>query len=62
MKRVSKEAIVIAWLLRHLARIQPVIGTTNPARIAAACQADDVELSRKEWYGLFIAGRGGELP
>jgi predicted oxidoreductase len=61
-KGVSKEAIVIAWLLRHPACIQPVIGTTNPARIAAACQADDVELSREEWYSLFIAGRGGELP
>jgi predicted oxidoreductase len=59
---VSKEAIVIAWLLRHPARIQPIIGTTNPARIAAACQADDVTLSREEWYSLFIAGRGGRLP
>ena len=61
-KGVSKEAIVIAWLLRHPARIQPIIGTTNPARIAAACQADDVELTHEEWYSLFIAGRGGELP
>ena len=61
-KGVSKEAIVIAWLLRHPARIQPVIGTTNPERIAAACQADEVELSREEWYSLFEAGRGGALP
>ena len=53
---------MIAWLLRHPARIQPVIGTTNPARIAAACQAGDVELSREEWYNLFIAGRGDALP
>jgi predicted oxidoreductase len=61
-KGVAKEAIVIAWLLRHPARIQPIIGTTNPARIAAACQADEVELSPGEWYSLFIAGRGSELP
>ena len=61
-KGVSREAIVVAWLLRHPARIQPIIGTTNPARIAAACQADDLELSLAEWYSLFIAGRGGELP
>jgi predicted oxidoreductase len=59
---VSKEAIVIAWLLRHPARIQPIIGTTNPERIAAACQACDVILSREEWYRLFITGRGGRLP
>lgn len=59
---VSKEAIVIAWLLRHPAGIQPMIGTTNPARIAAACQADEVELTREEWYSLFEAGRGQVVP
>jgi predicted oxidoreductase len=61
-KGVSKEAIVIAWLLRHPARVQPIIGTTRPGRIAAACQAGDIALSREEWYRLFIAGRGSSLP
>ncbi len=61
-KNVSKEAIVIAWLLRHPAKIQPVLGTRNTDRIKAACQADSVNLSREEWYNLFIAGRGGTLP
>ncbi len=61
-KNVSPEAIAIAWLLRHPARIQPIIGTTNPARIRAACEADVVELTREEWYRLFIAGRGRPLP
>ena len=61
-KGVSQEAIVVAWLLRHPAQIQPIIGTTNPGRIAGCCQADSATLSREEWYSLFIAGRGGELP
>jgi predicted oxidoreductase len=61
-KRVKRETIVIAWLLRHPAGIQPIIGTTNPDRIAASCQADRIELSREEWYWLFEAGRGGALP
>lgn len=61
-KGVSKEAIVIAWLLRHPAKIQPVIGTMNPARIAGACQADGIELTREEWYSLFESGRGKTLP
>jgi predicted oxidoreductase len=60
--QVSKEAIVIAWLLRHPAGIQPIIGTTNPSRIAGACQADDLALTREEWYRLFTAGRGGRVP
>lgn len=61
-KDTSLEAIVLGWLLRHPAPIQPVIGTTRPARIAASALADAVELSREEWYRLFIAARGGPLP
>lgn len=61
-KNVSPEAIVIAWLLRHPAKVQPIIGTTNLDRIRAACQADSIELTREEWYTLFTAGRGDKLP
>jgi predicted oxidoreductase len=61
-KGTKPESIAIAWLLRHPAGIQPIVGTTDPGRIAAACAADQVELSYEEWYELFIAGRGGALP
>ena len=61
-KDVSREAIAVAWLLRHPARIQPIVGTTKPDRIRAACEADMVELTREEWYQLFIAGRDDRLP
>jgi predicted oxidoreductase len=61
-KDTSLEAIVLGWLLRHPAPIQPVIGTTRPARIAASALADVVDLSREEWYRLFIAARGAPLP
>ena len=61
-KQTSKEAIVLAWLLRHPAPIQPVIGTTKPARVQASCRADTVELTREEWYELFTAARGAGVP
>jgi predicted oxidoreductase len=61
-KGVAPEAILIAWILRHPARIQAIIGTTRPERIAAASQADSIELDREEWYRLFTAGRGESLP
>jgi predicted oxidoreductase len=61
-KGVSKEAIALAWLLKHPAKMQPIIGTTKPERIKAACEADGVELTRDEWYQLFIAGRGDRMP
>lgn len=61
-KGVSKEAIALAWLLRHPAKMQVIIGTTKPERIKASCEADAVELTRDEWYRLFIAGRGDRMP
>jgi predicted oxidoreductase len=60
--QVSKEAIVLAWLMRHPANIQPVIGTTNVARIKACAQATRVQLSREHWYKLWVTARGDELP
>jgi predicted oxidoreductase len=61
-KGVPPEAIVIAWILRHPARIQAVIGTTQPARITACAAANEIALDREEWYQLYIAGRGEALP
>ncbi len=61
-KGVSPEAIALAWLLRHPAGIQPIIGTTRPERVQASVQADAIELSREEWYALFVAARGERVP
>jgi predicted oxidoreductase len=61
-KGVTPEAIQLAWLLRHPAGIQPIVGTTDPVRLAACCAADGVTLSREEWYALFTAARGTRVP
>jgi predicted oxidoreductase len=58
----TREAIVLAWLLRHPAGIQAVIGTSEPNRIRACADAADIELSREEWYALFVSARGAALP
>ena len=55
-------AIAFAWLLRHPAGIQPIVGSLNPKRIPEAVPADDVELSRVEWYRLLEAARGAAVP
>ena len=60
--KISKDAVAVAWLLKHPAKIQPVIGSLEPERIKAAKEADGIELTREEWYGLHIAGRGERLP
>ncbi|WBX93620.1 aldo/keto reductase [Pseudoxanthomonas mexicana] len=59
---VTPDAIQLAWLLRHPAGLQPIVGTTDPVRLAACCAADEVQLSREEWYALFTAARGGRVP
>lgn len=59
---VGSEAIVLAFLLRHPAKIQPVIGTTNIQRIKSSAQALSVNLTREEWYGLYVKSRGQRLP
>ncbi len=52
---VSQSAIGIAWILRHPAKIQPLLGSMNVERIVDMCTADKVELTREDWYGIYIA-------
>jgi predicted oxidoreductase len=59
---VSRTVIALAWLLKHPAGIVPIVGTTDPARIADAARADDVELTREEWYTLTTAALMRPLP
>ena len=57
----SKAAVAIAWILRHPAKIQAVIGTTNPDRVCDYATSGTVDLSRQEWYSLYKAA-GNILP
>lgn len=58
------EAVLLGWLMKHPAGIAPVIGTVNPARIAACADATSVAaaMTRADWYGLWVAARGSTLP
>ena len=58
---VSKAAIAAAWILRHPAQMQVIVGTTNEQRIKDIAAAYQVELSREDWYKLYLAA-GNELP
>lgn len=60
-EHVSKTAIALAWILRHPAKMQAIIGTMNPAHIKDACDATKVELSHHDWYELYLAS-GKFLP
>jgi len=58
----SRSVVALAWLLKHPAGIMPIVGSTNPDRIRDAVRATEIELSREEWYRLFVAARGEQLP
>jgi predicted oxidoreductase len=58
---VTNTAIAVAWILRHPARMQPILGTTNPERLKDACQASGVALTHQEWYDIYLAA-GNKLP
>ncbi|MBB5599028.1 aldo/keto reductase [Neomicrococcus lactis] len=60
----SAEAVVLAFLLKLPWGVRPVLGTTNPARIAASADAAAVaeRMSREDWYRLWTAARGAKVP
>lgn len=60
-KGVTDSAIAVAWIMRHPAHIQTIVGTMNEKRLADICKAFDVELTRQEWYRLYLAA-GNPLP
>lgn len=59
---VSRTVLALAWLLKHPARIIPVVGSVNPDRIRDAVRADSLELSREDWYTITVAARMQGLP
>lgn len=58
---VTPTAIAVAWLTRHPANIQVVLGTTSPVHMLESCAGSALPLTRAEWYGLYKAA-GNKIP
>ncbi len=58
---VSSTTIAAAWILRHPANMQVLSGTMTLSRLDEICQAADIQLTRKEWYEIYLAA-GNILP
>jgi len=58
---VTKSAIAVAWILRHPAQMQTLVGTMNQERLQGIAKASQIELTRAEWYAIYQAA-GNELP
>ncbi|TNJ44417.1 aldo/keto reductase family oxidoreductase [Phaeobacter sp. B1627] len=59
---VDRAAVAVAFLLRHPARILPVLGTNNLTRIKSISDALTVEMDRETWFNLYQTGLGREVP
>ena len=59
---VDITAVAVAWLLAHPARIMPVLGTNNPARISQISDALKVEMDRQSWFEIYQAANRTEVP
>ncbi|MEG1475940.1 MAG: aldo/keto reductase [Longicatena sp.] len=58
---VTNSTIAVAWILRHPAHMQVVLGSTNLSRIKDICEVENFSLTREEWYSIYIAA-GNLLP
>jgi len=58
----TRGQLALAWLLRHPAKIVPIVGSVNPAHIKEAVEATQIELTREDWYRLWVAARGVHAP
>nr|WP_278597748.1 aldo/keto reductase [Catenibacterium mitsuokai] len=52
---VTPATIATAWILRHPAHIQAITGTTSPKHLIETAEAANIELTRQEWYDLYLA-------
>ncbi|MCG1009823.1 aldo/keto reductase [Salinicoccus sp. ID82-1] len=58
---ITKNAAAIAWILRHPATMQTIVGTTDTSRLEDIAKAGNVRLSREEWYQIY-ATAGNMVP
>ncbi|VDG19237.1 oxidoreductase [Lactobacillus plantarum JDM1] [Lactiplantibacillus mudanjiangensis] len=58
---VTKNAIATAWILRHPAKMQVILGSMNPEHLNESIAGTDVTLTRQEWYDVYFAA-GNDLP
>lgn len=59
---VEPSALLLAWLLRHPARIVPVVGTTQLSRYASLAKAGQVDMELEHWFQLLEASWGHKVP
>lgn len=58
----TPDAVALAWLMRCPSGVVPVVGSVRIERLRDAWRATQLELGRQDWYRLWVAGAGRQLP
>ncbi len=58
----TEDQLLLAWILKHPAKIHPVIGTTSKNRIVGAKKAEHIELKLEDWFKILVASQGHKVP
>jgi predicted oxidoreductase len=59
---VTADVILLAWILRHPAKILPVTGSTNPERLKNQMKAAQVKLELEDWFAIWTESMGTKVP
>ncbi len=62
LKVDSTDKIILSWLLKHPVSIIPIIGTSRIDRIKSAAEAENLRMNEEQWYRIFTASTGKDLP
>lgn len=60
--KASETQLALAWLLSHPGNLFPVIGTTQPDRVAESARAVDIKLDRQDWFAMLKVASGRDVP
>lgn len=60
--KATADQLLLAWILKHPSGIIPVIGTTNPDRIANSMKATEIDLELEDWFKILVASQGHKVP
>ena len=62
LNQASIDQVALAWLLTHPAQILPILGTGNLERLRSAAVAEQLKLTREQWFAIWTASTGAEVP
>lgn len=60
--KATADQLLLAWILKHPAGIIPVIGTTDPSRIANSVKASEIDMDLQDWFAIHVASQGHKVP